>query len=143
MKRRRRGARLEMTSLMDVMFLVLVFFIYCIFDMTVHRGLKVDLPNGSGSLEKREQIVVTILADDSMQLNGMPLTRDEIVSRVRDLNAVKMNLPVLISGDRRSSLGTGIELLSALKAAGVEKASFQVKGESARDASDDIRGSTR
>ncbi len=116
-----------MTSLLDVMFLVLVFFIYCIFDMAVHKGLKVDLPNAAGAAEKGERIVVTILADDSMQLNGMPMSRDEIVSRVKELNAVKMNLPVLISGDRRSSLGTGIELLSALKSAGVEKASFQVK----------------
>lgn len=118
-----------MTSLLDVMFLVLVFFIYCIFDMAVHKGLKVDLPNAAGAAEKGERIVVTILADDTMQLNGMPLTRDEIISRVKELNAVKMNLPVLISGDRKSSLGTGIELLSALKSVGVEKASFQVKGE--------------
>ena len=127
--KRRRGARLEMTSLMDVMFLVLVFFIYCIFDMAVHKGLKVDLPNAAGADEKGERIVVTIRADDTMQLNGMPMSREEVVSRVRELNKVKMNLPVLISGDRRSSLGVGIELLSALKAAGVEKASFQVSGE--------------
>ncbi len=127
--KRRRGARLEMTSLMDVMFLVLVFFIYCIFDMAVHKGLKVDLPNAAGADEKGERIVVTIRADDTMQLNGMPMSREEVVSRVRELNKVKMNLPVLISGDRRSSLGIGIELLSALKAAGVEKASFQVSGE--------------
>ena len=118
-----------MTSLMDVMFLVLVFFIYCIFDMAVHKGLKVDLPNAAGAAEKGERIVVTILADDSMQLNGIPMSREEVVSRVRDLNAVKMNLPVLISGDRKSSLGVGIELLSELKSVGVEKASFQVKGD--------------
>ena len=129
MGKRRRGARLEMTSLMDVMFLVLVFFIYCIFDMAVHKGLKVDLPNAAGADEKGERIVVTIRADDTMQLNGMPMSREEVISRVRELNRVKMNLPVLISGDRRSSLGVGIELLSALKAAGVEKASFQVSGE--------------
>ena len=118
-----------MTSLMDVMFLVLVFFIYCIFDMAVHKGLKVDLPNAAGADEKGERIVVTIKADDTMQLNGMPMSREEVISRVRELNKVKMNLPVLISGDRRSSLGVGIELLSALKAAGVEKASFQVSGD--------------
>ena len=122
-----------MTSLLDVMFLVLVFFIYCIFDMAVHKGLKVDLPNAAGVDEKGERIVVTILADDTMQLNGIPMSREEVVSRVRDLNAVKMNLPVLISGDRNSSLGVGIELLSSLKAAGVEKASFQVKGIGVRD----------
>lgn len=126
--RRRRGARLEMTSLMDVMFLVLVFFVYCIFDMTVHKGVKVDLPNAAGADEKGERIVLTIGADDSLQLNGEPTTRAAVVAKVKDLFAVDMRLPVLISGDRQSSLGTGIEILSDLKAAGVEKVSFQVRG---------------
>ena len=121
--------RLEMTSLMDVMFLVLVFFIYCIFDMAVHKGLKVDLPNAAGADEKGERIVITIKQDDSIQLNGMEMKKEEAVSRVKELNAVKMKLPVLISGDRKSSLGAGIELLAELKAAGVKKASFQVSGE--------------
>lgn len=126
--KRNRAPRLEMTSLMDVMFLVLVFFIYCIFDMAVHKGMKVDLPRANGADEKGERIVITIREDDTLQLNGMDLGRAEIVSRVRELNAVKMRLPVLISGDRRSSLGAGIELLGELKAAGVAEASFQVRG---------------
>ena len=118
-----------MTSLMDVMFLVLVFFIYCIFDMSVHRGLKVELPEARGELEKGERIVVTILPDDSMQLNGMPLPRDEIVARVAALGRANVKAPVIVSGDRKASLGAGIELLSALKGAGVERASFLVGGE--------------
>ena len=126
--KKKRQVRFEMTALMDVMFLVLVFFIYCIFDMAVHKGLKVDLPNAAGADEKGERIVVTIRLDDTMQLNGMNLSKDEIIARVKELNAVKMKLPVLISGDRKSSLGVGIELLSELKAVGVEKASFQVTG---------------
>ena len=126
--KKNRQPRLEMTSLMDVMFLVLVFFIYCIFDMAVHKGLKVDLPNAAGAEEKGERIVITIRADDSLQLNGMDLTKPEIIQRVKDLQSVKMKLPVLISGDRKSSLGVGIELLSDLKSAGVEKTSFQVSG---------------
>ena len=128
MSRRRRGVRLEMTSLMDVMFLVLVFFIYCIFDMAVHKGLKVDLPNAAGVDEKGERIVITILPDDSLQFNGEPITREAVIDKVRELNAVHMKLPVLISGDKKSSLGLGIELLSRLKSSGVEKVSFQVSG---------------
>ena len=127
-RRRRRGARLEMTSLMDVMFLVLVFFIYCIFDMTVHRGVKVELPSAAGAMEKGERIVITISADDSLQLNGAPTTRGEVVRKVRELAAANVSCPVLVSGDRKSSLGTGIELLAELKSAGVEKVSFQVNG---------------
>ena len=128
-KKRRRGARLEMTSLMDVMFLVLVFFIYCIFDMTVHRGLKVDLPRGEGQLEKGERIVITITAENALQVNGKETAREAILSKVRNLAAAEAEVPVIISGDRRASLGTGIELLAELKAAGIEKVSFQVSGQ--------------
>ena len=128
MGRRRRGARLEMTSLMDIMFLVLVFFIYCIFDMAVHRGLKVDLPTAAGVPEKGERIVITIAADDTLQVNGVPATRDSVVRKVRELAAANVSCPVLISGDRKSSLGMGIELLAELKSAGVERVSFQVNG---------------
>lgn len=127
--RRRRGVRFELTSLMDVMFLVLVFFIYSIFDMTVHKGLRVDLPNASGRVDQGEKIIITILPDDSMQFNGMALSKDEIVERVRELRRLKMELPILISGDRKSSLGVGIELLSDLKAVEAGKVAFQVKGE--------------
>ena len=64
----------------------------------------------------------------SEDLRSPEMRREDVVSRVKELNAVKMKLPVLISGDRKSSLGVGIELLSDLKAAGVERASFQVSG---------------
>ena len=82
MARRRKGVRLEMTALLDVMFLVLVFFIYSIFDMAVHRGVKVDLPSAAGAEERGDRIVVTILPDDSLQLDGEPLPRRELVDRV-------------------------------------------------------------
>ena len=64
--KKNRQARLEMTSLMDVMFLVLVFFIYCIFDMAVHKGVKVELPIAEGAQEKGERIVITVKADNSI-----------------------------------------------------------------------------
>ena len=124
----KREARVELVSLMDVMFLVLVFFVYSIFDMAVHRGLKVDLPTATGVLEKGERVVVTIDAQDALQLNGRPLPQDDLVEEVKRLVSLRKETPVLVSGDRKASLGAGIELLARLKAAGVEKASFQVSG---------------
>ena len=119
---------MELTSLVDVMFLVLVFFIYCMFDMAVHRGMKVDLPDAPGAVEQGERIVLTVGPDDSVELNGMRLARDEAVARVRSLVSAGVHLPVLVSGDRNASFGAGIELLAALKAAGVDAASIQVSG---------------
>ena len=126
--RRSRRARLELTPLLDVMFLVLVFFIYCIFDMAVHRGMKVSLPEAEGAAERGERIVVTVGADDSVELNGIRMSRDEAVARVKALSAVGVRMPVLVSADRRASFGAGVELLAALKDAGVDAASVQVSG---------------
>jgi biopolymer transport protein ExbD len=131
MARRRRKLRLEMTSLMDVMFLLLVFFIYCVFDMTVHKGVKVELPAAAGTLEKGERLIVTIRADETLQLNGAPIGKDGLLAKVAALRSAGVNFPLIISGDRKASLGTGISLLAELKARGVEKISFQVSGERA------------
>lgn len=128
MKRRRRGARLEMTSLMDVMFLVLVFFVYCIFDMAVHHGVKVELPRASGELEPGERAVVTITADNKLQLNGRALELEAIVGELQALHETGAKIPVIIAGDREAQLGTGIELLARLKSAGIMQISFQVSG---------------
>lgn len=128
----RRAVRMELTSLMDVMFLVLVFFIYCVSEMAVHRGLKVDLPDAAGEKEPGERIIVSISSDDRLQLNGMELGCDEIVSRVKAIAQSGMEIPVLVCGDRKASLGIGIELLGKLKAAGLAKVSFQVSGEEGR-----------
>ena len=126
--KRSRKVRMELTSLVDVMFLVLVFFIYCIFDMAVHRGMKVDLPDAPGAMERGERIVLSVGPDDTVELNGMRLPRDEAVARVRDLVSAGVRMPVLVSGDRRASFGAGVELLAALKAAGVDAARVQVSG---------------
>jgi biopolymer transport protein ExbD len=117
-----------MSSLMDVMFLILVFFIYCIFDMAVHKGVKVDLPTAKGTVERGEKIVVTILPDDSLQLNGRNVKMEDVVSGVKALCSQGVKANVIVSGDNKASLGTGISILSDLKVAGITNVSFQVKG---------------
>lgn len=122
-----RKARLEMISLMDVMFLILVFFVYSIFSMSIHRGLKVELPAVQGSLEKGEQAVITLAADNTLYLNKRPLPFDDLVRSVTLLWR-ETATPVLISADQAAPIGTGIELLGKLKAGGVERVAFQVSG---------------
>ena len=123
-----RKARMEMISLMDVMFLILVVFVYSFFSMSVHRGRRVDLPAAKGSQQKGEQTIITLAADNTLYLNKQPMPLDALV-----LATVKLwrasAAPVLISADKAASLGTGIELLGKLKNGGVERVAFQVSGE--------------
>ena len=128
-----RSARIELLPLMDIMFLVLLFFIYSVFSMSVHRGLKVDLPNANGALHRGDRTIITVAADNSLYLNKQPMTLDELVPAAVRLWQ-ETATPVLISADRAASLGTGIELLSQLKTAGIEQVAFQVTGPAAEPA---------
>ena len=42
-----KKARIEMLPLIDIVFLLLVFFIYAMLSMAVHRGIPVSLPVSS------------------------------------------------------------------------------------------------
>ncbi|MCA1809797.1 MAG: ExbD/TolR family protein, partial [Kiritimatiellia bacterium] len=55
-----RKARVEMLPLIDVVFLLLVFFIYAMLSMVLHRGIKVALPEvGQADVNRRDYLAVT------------------------------------------------------------------------------------
>jgi len=121
-----RKARFEMLPLLDVMFLILVFFIYSIFSMTVHKGLNVDLPTANGSLEIGELSTVTITADKLLYLNKEAMEMDQLAATLIE-SWNNSQTPVLIKADKLAPMGIGIELLGRLKMGGVERVAFQVK----------------
>jgi biopolymer transport protein ExbD len=123
-----RGVRLEMIPLMDVVFLLLVFFIYAMFTMAPHLGIQVDLPRAEGRSVKGEQMVITLAGSGIIQLDGRTLTRDDAILEAVDRHRAE-GRPVLISADRAVPLGVGIELLAQLQAAGVDTVTFQVTPE--------------
>jgi biopolymer transport protein ExbD len=123
-----RRARVEMTPLMDVVFLLLVFFIYAMFSMSTHRGVRVSLPRGPASREAGPVLTITIRADDTLQIEGREGAAAAVLSEAVERHR-RDGWPVLISADRRARLGTGIELLARLKDAGVDAVAFQLEAE--------------
>ena len=49
-----KRARIEMIPLIDVVFLLLIFFIYTMLSMTIHKGIPVLLPKAKTGLIERE-----------------------------------------------------------------------------------------
>ena len=121
-----RRSRIEIVPLIDVVFLLLVFFIYAMLSMTVYRGLRVSLPRAAGETESMETLVIAIGADNVLWVDETPVSLPEAVALAK-ARVTEESQPVLISGDRSADLGVSIELLSALREAGVESVSFQVK----------------
>jgi len=122
-----KKARVEMLPLIDVVFLLLVFFIYAMLSMVVHHGLKVDLPSaGSASLDSNDYIAITINADNQISLGGVQIEVEQVTGRILELQGTGSK-PVFIEGDQVADLGLAIRLLDTLKHAGIEEVSFSCK----------------
>lgn len=122
-----RKARIEMVNLIDVAFIILVFFVYTAISMTMSKGLKVALPVGMADTDKQQRSIRVVLDGENMLwLDKESCDLDTCVSRVAAA-AGTGSCAVLISGDSRAELGVGIELLSRLKEAGVVSVAFEVK----------------
>ena len=121
-----RKARIEMLPLIDVMFLILVFFIFSIFSMSIHKGLKVNLPTAKGELEIGDICTITLTKENKLYLNKEEMELQHISERAI-ASWEESQVPVLIKADKAAEIGTGIKLLGLLKAGGVEKVSFQVE----------------
>lgn len=122
-----KKARVEMLPLIDVVFLLLVFFIYAMVSMVLHRGLTVDLPAaGTAALETGDYVSISIDAQNALYLNGEAVEAEGLAARVLALRKDSKQ-PVFIEGDAQADLGRAIQLLDDLKKNGIEEVSFSCK----------------
>ena len=125
-----RPARLEIVPLMDAIFLLLVFFVYAMMSMIVHRGVKVQLPTGTtAQVDKRDYVAVAITGDNRIFVNRRPVAMDRLVPAVREAQAGGKDRAVYISGDERSGFGTAFTVLDRLRSAGITQVNFECKVE--------------
>jgi len=138
-RRPRRSARVEMTPLMDVVFLLLVYFIYAMMMMAVQKGLPVFLPSSTQAQRETTVIAVglTIQADGSMSIDKEPVTKENLAAvidqKVRTEAAAQGKDPspdgpsVRIFADASLPYQGLYDVLDLLKAANIRKISLQAK----------------
>lgn len=129
-RRERRRVRIEMVPLIDTVFLLLVFFIYAMLSMSVHRGIKVDLPRaGNPRAELEQHVVVTINEDGTLFVNREPVSEVELVAAVEEALKSAPSRFVMIDGDKSAELGVGVRVLERLSNIGDIRVAFGVEPE--------------
>ena len=69
---------INITSLIDVLFLLLIFFLVTS-TFLEHPGLKLDLPKASSSSpQKLEKLVIAVKADGTIHLNNKPVSLEDL-----------------------------------------------------------------
>ena len=95
---------LNLTPLIDVVFLLLVVFIYAMLSMAVHKGMPVDLPvSGQIRPEQEQPLSVTIEADGALFLDKVPVSLENLAARLKLQPGLNSETGVLLFADRRVS----------------------------------------
>lgn len=121
-----------MTPLIDVVFLLLTFFVFASMLMVRARVLDVRLPTlrAGERAPAGDAITVAVRADGSVAVQGETLTLEEIPGRVRTLREAAPDARLLVAADEGGETGDFLALVDALTAAGLGE--FQLVGSGAR-----------
>lgn len=121
-----RRARIEMIPLIDVVFLLLIFFIYTMLSMTIHKGIPVLLPKANtGLIDKEDYLSVSITRDHKIFLDENEIPLEELLQRLTERRMTKPQLRVFIRGDRRIPYEWVVRILDTVRAAGLRKVSLE------------------
>ena len=108
-------ADINVTSLVDVAFTLLVIFI--ITAPILQGGVEVELPRAeAGPITQTEGVIVTIAADGQIFLDDTPMaSREEFLEFLPGYLERNDNPPVFVRGDRSVVYGEVMELFGALR----------------------------
>ncbi len=111
---------INVTPFVDVMLVLLI--IFMVTAPLLHTGVGVDLPKTSvGSMEIREENVVTLRKDGGVFLNEKRVTFKELSSKLRSLSAATPGAEVFLRADKGLPYGDVMKTMGIIKQSGIER----------------------
>ena len=121
-----KKARIEMLPLIDIVFLLLVFFIYAMLSMAVHRGLPVELPlSTTAEIDKKLILSVTVKADETIYVDKERVALKDLTQVLRSKAGDTREPGVLIFADRALQYQMIYNVLDKIRQAGLSRISLQ------------------
>ncbi|AGH80264.1 biopolymer transport protein ExbD/TolR [Psychromonas sp. CNPT3] len=117
-------ARFELLPLIDVIFLLLIFFIFVMLKMSMQSSIDVELPQlQHAKTVQNKHMIITIDAHDKLFVDNELVSQATLLTKIADAQQTKKR-PILINGDKHASLGSALTLLETLRSAGYQQVAF-------------------
>lgn len=120
-------AGFQLAPMIDIVFLLLIFFIVT-FEITRQEvDLKVFVPTSTEGVDKKRalsEIVINIREGGETIVNGVELSEEELTTKLRNIVAEHENQPVRLRGDGKCSWQTMVEVIDIVERAGIWNISF-------------------
>ncbi len=127
--------RIEMLPLIDIVFLLLVFFIYAMLSMAVHRGMQFDLPESSqAELTEEEETPISLSiragkAGPEIFFNERPIPLLELHQNLTAVHDGQDPPQILIFAEKTLSYQQLYRVLDELQKNGIKNISLQAGSE--------------
>lgn len=125
-----KKSRIEMLPLIDVVFLLLVVFIYTMLSMAVHRGMNINLPK-SDSTEIEKQLIISVSIDEEglIYMDKQKVGLEDLTEKLTFLTADRKNPGILLFADKKISYQTIFQVLDRIRMAGLNRISLQAEAD--------------
>jgi biopolymer transport protein ExbD len=120
--RKRRAPSIIIVSLVDILTILLIFFVVSTTFKRDQPEVQINLPDSKTSTKassEQEHAVVSVNENDEVRLDGQIVGVDELEASVRNLSPAR-RAALALQADKKSSFGTIIKVMDALKLAGVK-----------------------
>lgn len=121
-KRRRSGAdgaQVDMTPMLDIVFIMLIFFIVTATFMD-ERGLDFTTPSGSGPDVPTSTIQIFVDGKDRVSVDRIPVTLSGVPSRVERLLADKPEGNILLKASSRATVDPVVFIKDSMAVANLQ-----------------------
>lgn len=129
---RSRAATVQMSSLMDVIFLLLCFFVTTSVFSQWETEISIALPTAkSATVPGRMpgEIILNLAKDGTVSVNGQTLTLDEVTARLTRIAKLYPGQPVVIRADKETAYESLVGVIDACRTADVWNFSLATKDE--------------
>lgn len=129
--RRRRAPSIIIVSLVDILTILLIFFVVSTTFKKDQPEVQINLPESQTATSapaETEHAIVSVDENDEVKLDGRSLPVEELQTAVQEL-ALTRKASLALRADRKASFGTIIKVMDALKLAGVKNLPAFTQGE--------------
>ena len=118
----------DITPLIDVVFLLLIFFMLTTTFINVESGVKVDLPTGDfAAVEERQNIVVSITENNVLYLNNTLIDPNNLTRGIREALGDNIGSMVVLEADQNISHGKVVRVMDLITKGGAERIAIATK----------------
>jgi biopolymer transport protein ExbD len=121
--RKRRAPSIIIVSLVDILTILLIFFVVSTTFKKDQPEVQINLPESKTAAKapaELEHAVVSVDESDAIMLDGRPISIEELESAVRELTLTR-KAALALQADKKASFGIIIKVMDALKLAGVRQ----------------------